>query len=68
MTFGKTLASAKVHDGKYTIIASENVDKFETNSYYRIDIVNADGLGFKTIPTARTTWKKKFKEVCEEWS
>ena len=32
MTFSKTLASAKVHDGKYTIIASENVDKFETNS------------------------------------
>jgi hypothetical protein len=63
MTVCKLLAE-KGKDGK-TISAWENLDKYSRVPYYEIT-VSRDSIAYQVIKTARTTWKKKFKEVCDE--
>ena len=62
MTLCKQLASAK-KDG-YDISVYESIDKFETVSRYEITI-EKDGIAYDVIKTAKTTWKRKFKELIE---
>lgn len=63
MTFCKLLAE-KETNGK-TISAWENIDKYSSVPYYEIT-VSENGNAYEVIKTARTTWKKKFKEICNE--
>ena len=63
MTFYKLLAE-KEKNGKL-ISAYEKTEKFSAYSSYEIDI-SKDGLVYETIPTAKTTWKRKFKELTQE--
>lgn len=63
MTFCKVLKSATV--GKDTVTAYENTDKYSTVPYYEI-VVSRDGIGYHVEKTARTTWRKKFKEMTEQ--
>lgn len=64
MTFCKTLASKKC--GRYEVEAEECIEKYSSVPYYHILV--CDGcVAFQVIPTARTTWRKKFKEVCAEY-
>lgn len=64
MTFCKTLAEIKA--GKYDVIAEERTEKYETSASYSIMVCHGP-ICIKDIPCARTTWRKKFMEVCEEW-
>lgn len=63
MTFCKQLAKA-TKDG-YEIEAYENTDKFESVPYYDITI-SKDGIVCDVIKTAKTTWKRKFKELISD--
>lgn len=63
MTFCKILKSAQV--GKDTVEAYENYDKFGIVPYYEI-VVSRDGIGYRVEKTAKTTWRRKFKQVAEE--
>jgi hypothetical protein len=60
MTFCKVLATAE-RDGE-TVTAYENVDKFSSVKRYEI-VVARESIAVQVIPTARTTWKKKFNEL-----
>lgn len=60
MTFCKVLATAR--RGEDTITAYENWDKYASAPHYEI-VVSVDGWAREVFPTARTTWKKKFKEL-----
>ena len=63
MTFCKILKSAQV--GKDTVEAYECYDKFDLAPYYEI-VVSRDGIGYQVEKTARTTWRKKFREMTEQ--
>lgn len=63
MTFYRTLAETE-RNGK-TVTAYEKTEKFETVPSYEI-VVSRDGMGYLTVPTARTTWRKKFRELVNE--
>ena len=60
MTFCKVLANAE-RDGE-TVTAYENVDKFSSVKRYEI-VVSRGSVAIQVIPTARTTWKRKFNEL-----
>lgn len=60
MTVCKVLATAKRDDD--TITAYELWDKFSAVPRYEIT-VSRDGIAMLVQPTAKTTWKKRFKEM-----
>lgn len=60
MTFCKELMSKS--NGKDTITAWELWDKNSLTPRYEITI-SRDSIAYEVIPTARTTWKKKFNEI-----
>ena len=60
MTFCKLLAETE-KDGK-NISAWENTEKFSAVPYYEI-YVSENGIVLQTYKTARTTWKRKYKEL-----
>ena len=60
MTICKMLATAKRDDD--TITAYELCDKFSAVPRYEIT-VSRDGIARLVQPTAKTTWKKRFKEM-----
>ena len=62
MTFSKVLAQGK--RGKYDVIALESTEKYSSVPHYEI-IVADDNFAFEVVKTARTTWKKKFKEMID---
>ena len=64
MTFSKVLAET-VKNGK-EIRAYESIDKYETVPYYEIVICSVGNpFAESVVKTARTTWKRKYKEICE---
>ena len=63
MTFCKCLAKAE-KDGKI-ISAWENTEKFSKYPHYEIT-VSVNGVVVDVTRTAKTTWKKKFKEIAGE--
>lgn len=60
MTFCKCLATAKRDED--TITAYELWDKDASAPRYEIT-VSRDGIARLIQPTAKTTWKKRFKEM-----
>lgn len=62
MTFCKKLAQATKNG--YDIEVWENTNKFESMPYYEITI-GKNGIAYDVIKTAKTTWKRKFKELTE---
>ena len=60
MTFCKVLATAQRDDD--TITAYECIDKYSSAARYEI-AVSKNGIARLVFHTARTTWKKKFKEL-----
>ena len=65
MTFCKVLKESR--GSKYTVTAYEEIEKFETVPHYSV-VVSEDCFGFIVCKTAKTTWRKKFKELEREWS
>ena len=66
MTFYKELAM-KTNE-KRTVTAYERYEKYETYPTYVVCVSNnSDSLAFIAEKTARTTWKKKFNQLCAEW-
>lgn len=63
MTFCKQLKTAKI--GSETITAYENYEKFSAVPYYEI-IVSREEIAIDVIRTAKTTWKRKFKELTNQ--
>lgn len=63
MTFCKRIAKAAKNG--YEIEAWENVDKYSAIPYYEITI-GKDGIAYQVIKTAKTTWKRKFKELISD--
>ena len=63
MTFCKKLKSEKI--GRLTVSAYENYEKFSAVPDYIITI-SEDGIGLAEYKTARTTWRKKYKETADE--
>ena len=63
MTFYRTLKSEN-KNGK-TVTAYEKTEKNATAPEYEI-VVSIGSLGYEVIPTARTTWKSKFKSTLNE--
>lgn len=60
MTICKCLATAKQDDDIITVY--ELWDKFSAVPRYEIT-VSRDGIARLIQPTAKTTWKKRFKEM-----
>ena len=63
MTFCKILAQAQ--RGPDTVTAYELTEKFERVPHYEI-IEARDGIAHTVTKTAKTTWKRKFKEIAGE--
>ena len=63
MTFYKTLKETTINEK--TITAYERVEKFSSVPEYEI-VISRDGIGYETIPVARTTWRKKFTQLVDE--
>lgn len=66
MTIYKPLKS-EVTDKGYCITATMKQEKFSNVWDYEIHVAK-DGLGVEVIPTARTTWKRKYNAVFAEYS
>lgn len=60
MTFCELLAES----GK--VSAWRNQDKYSAYAYYEI-VIAENGIALRVIPTARTTWKKAYKEALKEY-
>lgn len=60
MTICKLLAEAQ--NGRDTISAYQEWDKYSAVPKHII-VVSRDGISLSVQPTARTTWRKKFKEM-----
>lgn len=60
MTFCKILAEAQ--RGPDTVTAYEKTEKFSAGRSYEI-IESRAGIAYSVTKTAKTTWKKKFKEI-----
>lgn len=60
MTFCKTLA--EVVKDEQTISAVELWDKFDAAPHYEI-YLSRNGIVYDVHKTAKTTWKRKFKEL-----
>jgi len=64
MTIVKQLAHEE-KDGR-AVTATENWDKFSKVPYYMVT-VSKGSMAYIEIKTARTTWRKKFKEVVAQY-
>lgn len=62
MTFCKVLAEKRVDDDM--VIAYELIDKYDATPRYEI-VISKDSIAQLVIKTAKTTWKRKFKELTE---
>ena len=62
MTICKVLAQGK-RDG-YDVLVYEKYEKYCGNPYYEI-IVAENGIAKLSEKTAKTTWKKRFKEIID---
>ena len=62
MTFCKVLAEKE--KGNDLITAYELWDKGSNRPHYEIT-VSRESIAYLVIPTAKTTWKRKFKELTE---
>lgn len=60
MTISKCLATASKGKDDFTVY--ESYEKFSAVPHYEI-VVSRDGIGYQVIKTAKTTWRKKFKEL-----
>ena len=63
MIFCKVLVTGKRDDDDIT--AYEKYEKYSAVPQYSI-VVSRDGIARLKFKTAKTTWKKRFKEMCEE--
>lgn len=59
MTFCEVLKHGMTASGKH-IVCTKCTDKYSTIDRYEITVFGKDGIEIFTIPTARTTWKKKY--------
>ena len=64
MTIVKQLA--REDKNGVAVTATENWDKFTTVPYYEIS-VSKDSMAYIEIKTARTTWRRKFREVVAQY-
>ena len=66
MTFCKTLAKAS--NGKITIIAYGNTEKYSCSTDYEIVIDRGTGIvqNCDIYHAARTTWRKKFNQLVKD--
>lgn len=64
MTFCKVLKSS-VRDDGVTVTAYEYAEKYSTRKGYEI-VESIDSIAVHCTPCARTTWKKKFRELSGE--
>lgn len=62
MTICKALAQGK--NGNDDVIVYEKYEKFCGSPYYEI-VVARNGIAFLSERTAKTTWKKRFKEITQ---
>lgn len=62
MTFCKELAKAE-RNGK--IISAWELSDFGCGAKRYEVSVSVDGIAYQTVQTARTTWRKKFREVLD---
>ena len=62
MTTCKVLAQGK--NGADDVIVYEKFEKFDSLPYYEI-VVARDGLAYLCERTARTTWKRRFRQITE---
>lgn len=60
MTIYTELATKQ--SGGKVITARKKQEKFSSVCEYEL-IISVDGMATEIIPTAKTTWKKKFKET-----
>ena len=59
MTLCEVLKHGKTASGKH-IVCTKYTDKYSTIDRYEISVIDKDGIMLFIIPTARTTWKKKY--------
>lgn len=64
MTVVKQLASDERNG--IAVTATENWDKYSSVPYYEISVAR-DSMAFIVIKTAKTTWRRKFKEVTAQY-
>ena len=64
MTVVKQLAREEKNG--VAVTATENWDKFTTVPYYEIS-VSKGSMAYIVIKTARTTWRRKFREVTAQY-
>ena len=64
MTFCKELARQEMPNGR-TVTAWENWDKFAAVPRYEVTVAR-EGIAEMVIPCARTTWRKKYREIVAE--
>jgi len=64
MTVVKQLASDERNG--IAVTATENWDKFSSVPYYEISVARGS-MAFLVIKTARTTWRRKFREVTAQY-
>lgn len=64
MTVVKQLASDERNG--IAVTATENWDKFSSVPYYEISVARGS-TAFLVIKTARTTWRRKFREVTAQY-
>lgn len=66
MTFTKTLKETTKNG--IQVQATENYDKYSSAPYYKIVIAKeGDPCALYVIDTARTTWRRKFRQTVEEF-
>lgn len=62
MTICKVLAQGK--NGNNDVIVYEKYEKYCSAPYYEI-VIAFDGVEMLSERTAKTTWKKRFKEITQ---
>ncbi len=62
MTVCKMLKQAILNNGEM-LQAWEMQDKYSERKRYEVTVSN-NGLAYSVYPCARTTWRKRFNEVC----
>lgn len=68
MTISKTLARNEFPNGN-TVTAYESYEKYAAAPHYEVVLSRADSplVSYWDVhKCARTTWRKKFREVCDE--
>ncbi len=61
MTFCKLLAERNLDNGN-TVQAYEKTDKYSSVPRYTVTVLR-DGIEQYTVKCAKTTWKKRFREI-----